>query len=330
MSYNYLLRHPPLTILRSETETETTTMWTTETETETTTIDATTTVESVSTKETTIYVTVTRDATDDTTFGEETKGLAHRVKRTLPSGPLATQRDRSHARLPVSKTQQPINIRPVESLNALAEGLARRGVPIQRRATPTTTIEQTEEATTTIIETETETEWTTEYTTSVTTESHTVTVIAYKGSKTTITLDKAEGTGDSVTEGPGSGSGGPSKGIIIGATVGGAVALILIAVLAFVLWKRRKPATNEARTVSQVYAVTGHDDPSHKPPPILSTVFPPAEQGSGSCNTWASSPQQDTMTGFSPPPEYRTPPPGELGRTQWAHEMPSSPQQGPP
>ena len=180
-------------------------MWTTETETETTTIDATTTVESVSTKETTIYVTVTRDATDDTTFGEETKGLAHKVKRTLPSGPLATQRDRSHARLPVSKTQQPINIRPVESLDALAEGLARRGVPIQRRATPTTTIEQTEEATTTIIETETETEWTTEYTTSVTTESHTVTVIAYKGSKTTITLDKAEGTGDSVTEGPGSG-----------------------------------------------------------------------------------------------------------------------------
>ncbi|RFN55185.1 hypothetical protein FIE12Z_438 [Fusarium flagelliforme] len=309
---------------------ETTTTWTTETETETITTDGTTTVESISTKETTIYVTVSRDATDDTTSAEETEGSAHRVKRTLQSGSAPTQRDKYHAHTPVSKTQQPINIRPVASLDALAEGLARRGIPIQRRATPTTTIEKTEEATTTITETETETEWTTEYTTSVTTESHTMTVIAYKGSKTTITLDKAEGTGDPVSGGPGTGSGGPSKGTIIGAAVGGAVALILIAVLVFFLWRRRKPATNEARAVSQVYAVTGHDNPSQKPPPILSTVSSPAEQGSGSRNIWASSPQQDTMAGLSPPPEYRTPPPGELGHTQWAHEMPSSPQQEPP
>ncbi|KAJ4130216.1 hypothetical protein NW768_007199 [Fusarium equiseti] len=312
------------------TVTDTTTTWTTETETETITTDGTTTVESISTKKTTIYVTLSRDATADTTSAGETEGPAHRVKRTLPSSSAATHRERYHARARVSKTQHPINIRPVASLNALAEGLARRGVPIQRRATATTTVEKTIEATTTITETETETEWTTRYTTSVTIESHTMTVIAHKGSKTTITLDKAEETGDPINDGPGSRSGGPSKGTIIGAAVGGAVALILIAVLAFFLWRRRKPATNEARTVSQVYAVTGHDDPSQKPPPILSTVSSPAEQGNGPRNTWASSPQQDAMTDFSPPPDYRTPPPGELGHAQWAHEMPSSPQQGPP
>lgn len=311
-----------LTLSRA-TVTETTTSWATETDTETVTTDGTTTVKTVSTKETTVFVTVSRGATGDEATMEETATASDRKhKRFVPAAP--------HKHLgreaPATKTIQPVVLRPAASLNALADGLARRGIPIHRRATDTDTVYETEKATTTITDTETKTEWTTEYSTSITTHKQTLTVFVQDQSTVTV---GPTGTAASSSE---SGSGGGlSKGTIIGAAVGGGVGLILIALLAFFMWRRRKSANEKQTQPSQVYAASHSEAPTtaQKPPPFMSTtpnITPFA--AAGARDTWASSPSHDVRSDYSQPPAYPSPPP-ELADTQFAHEMHTSPQRSP-
>ncbi|KAF5232431.1 hypothetical protein FANTH_12975 [Fusarium anthophilum] len=129
------------------TVTETTTSWATETDTETVTTDGTTTVRTVSTIETTISVTVSRGPTGDEPTGENTATDSDRkYKRFVP----AATHEHLGSDAPVTTTIPPIVLRPAASLNELADGLARRGIPIHRRATDRETVYKTKKATTTI------------------------------------------------------------------------------------------------------------------------------------------------------------------------------------
>ncbi|KAF4440395.1 hypothetical protein F53441_12343 [Fusarium austroafricanum] len=316
-----LMRHAAILQSGSHlaTVTETTTSWATETDTETVTTDGTTTVKTVSTKETTVFVTVSRGPKSDEATREDTTTDSDRKrKRFAPAAPP------KHIvrEAPVTKTLQPIVLRPAASLNALADGLARRGIPIHRRATDTDTVWETKEATTTITDTETKTEWTTKYSTSITTHKQTVTVFVQ--GQSTVTVGPSETAASSSESGSG---GGPSKGTIIGAAVGGGLGLILLAILVFFLWKRRKPA-NKTQT-SQVYAASHGEAPAtaQKPPPVMSTT-PTPFAAAGARDTWASSPSQDIRGDYSQPPAYPSPPP-ELANTQFAYEMHTSPQRSP-
>ncbi|VTT63625.1 unnamed protein product [Fusarium fujikuroi] len=303
-----------LTLYRA-TVTETTTSWATETDTETVTTDGTTTVKTVSTIETTVLVTVSRGPTDDEATREDTATDSDRKhKRFIPPAP--------HKRLsreaPATKAIQPVVLRPAASLNALADGLARRGIPIHRRATDTETVYETKEATTTVTDTETKTEWTTKYSTSITTHKQTVTVFVQ--GQSTVTVGPT-GTASSSSE-SGSDDGGASKGTIIGAAVGGGLGLALIALLAFFLWRRRRKTANQTQP-SQFYAANSEAPATAQkpPPPFMSSPPTPA----GARDTWASSPSRSE---YSQPPEYPSPMP-ELANTQFAYEMHTSPQRSP-
>lgn len=316
------LIHTQLTLSRA-TVTETTTSWATETDTETVTTDGTTTVKTVSTRETTVFVTVSRGATDDEATMEETATASDRKhKRFVPA---ASHKYLGREAL-ATKTLQPVVLRPAASLNALADGLARRGIPIHRRATDTDTVYETEKATTTITDTETKTEWTTEYSTSITTHKQTLTVFVQDQSTVTV---GPTGTAASSSE---SGSGGGlSKGTIIGAAVGGGLGLILIALLAFFLWRRRKSANEKQTQPGQVYAASHSEAPAtaQKPPPFMSTTPNVTPFAAASArDIWASSPSHDVRSDYSQPPAYPSPPP-ELADTQFAHEMHTSPQRSP-
>ncbi|CAJ0553194.1 Ff.00g117060.m01.CDS01 [Fusarium sp. VM40] len=316
-----------LTLARA-TVTETSTSWTTETDTETVTVDGTTTVKTVSTKETTLFVTVSRGATDDeATMEEVATGSDRKHKRLVPAAPHKPLGREARA---TTKTLQPVVLRPAASLNALADGLARRGIPIHRRATDTDTVYETEKATTTITDTETKTEWTTKYSDSITTHTQTVTV--YVQDQTTVTVGPTGTSASSSESGSGDGS---SKATIIGAAVGGGLGLILIVLLAFFLWRRRK-SSNETHPsqVSQVYAASHSEAPAmaqKSPPPFVSpTATPTPLPAAGARDTWASSPSQDVRGdyAYAQPPEYKSPPP-ELADTRFAHEMHTSPQRSP-
>ncbi|CVL06520.1 uncharacterized protein FPRN_05194 [Fusarium proliferatum] len=297
------------------TVTETTTSWATETDTETVTTDGTTTVKTVSTIETTVLVTVSRGPTDDKATREDTATDSDRKhRRFIPAAP------HKHAgrKVPVTTTIQPVILRPAASLNALAEGLARRGIPIQRRATDTETVYETEKATTTITDTETKTEWTTKYSTSTTTHKQTVTVFVQ--GQSTVTVGPT-GTASSSSE-SGSDDGGASKGTIIGAAAGGGLGLVLIALLAFFLWRRRRKTANQTQP-SQFYAANSEAPATAQkpPPPFISSPPTPA----GARDTWASSPSRSE---YSQPPAYPSPMP-ELANTQFAYKMHTSPQRSP-
>ncbi|KAF5589511.1 hypothetical protein FPANT_6293 [Fusarium pseudoanthophilum] len=300
----------------SATVTDTTTSWVTATDTETVTTDGTTTVKTMSTIETTVFVTVSRGRTGDEGTGENTATDSDRKhKRFVPAAPHK-QLERE---APITKTIEPVVLRPAASLNALADGLARRGVPIHRRATDTKTVYETEKATTTITDTETTTEWTTKYSTSITTHKQTVTVFVQD--RSTVTVGPT-GTAASSSE-SGSGDGGAPKGTIIGAAVGGGLGLILIALLAFFLWRRRRKSTNQPQQLSQFYAAHNEAPATAQkpPPPFMSSPPTPA----GARDTWASSPSRSD---YSQPPAYPSPMP-ELGNTQFAYEMHTSPQRSP-
>ncbi|KAF5705023.1 hypothetical protein FGLOB1_8163 [Fusarium globosum] len=312
-----LMRH--VAILQSGSHmasvTETTTSWATETDTETVTTDGTTTVKTVSTIETTVLVTVSRGPTDDKATREDTATDSDRKhKRFIPAAP----HKHPGRKVPVTTTIQPVILRPAASLNALAEGLARRGIPIQRRATDTETVYETEKATTTITDTETKTEWTTKYSTSTTTHKQTVTVFVQ--GQSTVTVEPT-GTASSSSE-SGSDDGGASKGTIIGAAVGGGLGLVLIALLAFFLWRRRRKTANQTQP-SQFYAANSEAPATAQkpPPPFISSPPTPA----GARDTWASSPSRSE---YSQPPAYPSPMP-ELANTQFAYEMHTSPQRSP-
>ncbi|KAF5640437.1 hypothetical protein F52700_3587 [Fusarium sp. NRRL 52700] len=298
------------------TVTETTTSWATETDTETVTTDGTTTVKTVSTIETTIFVTVSRGPTDDEASREDTttdSDTKHkRFAPAAPHRPLGCE-------APATKTIQPIVLRPAASLNALADGLARRGIPIYRRATDTETVYETEKATTTITDTETKTEWSTKYSTSITTHKQSVTVFVQGQSTVTVA---PTGTAASSAE-SGSGDSGPPKGTIMGAAVGGGLGLMLIILLVFFLWRRRRRSTNQTQQPSQFYAANSEAPATAQkpPPPFLSS--PPTSVGAR--DTWASSPSRSE---YSQPPVYPSPMP-ELANTQSAYEMHTSPQRSP-
>ncbi|PNP82177.1 hypothetical protein FNYG_04366 [Fusarium nygamai] len=293
------------------TVTETTTSWATETDTETVTTDGITTVKTVSTVETTVFVTVSRGLKDDKATEDTATDSGTKHKRFIPAAP--------HKHLgreaPATTTIQPVFLPPAASLNALADGLARRGVPIHRRATDTKTVYETEKATTTITDTETKTEWSTKYSTSITTHKQTVTVFVQ--GQSTVTVGPT-GTAASSSE---SGDGGTPKGTIIGAAVGGDLGLIIIALLAFFLWRRRKSANQ--RQPSQFYAANSEAPATAQkpPPPFMSSPPTPA----GARDTWTSSPSRSE---YSQPPAYPSPMP-ELGNTQFAYEMHTSPQRSP-
>ncbi|KAF5601751.1 hypothetical protein FPCIR_2185 [Fusarium pseudocircinatum] len=305
-----------LTLSRA-TVTETTTSWATETDTETVTTDGTTTVKTVSTIETTVSVTVSRGPTGGEPTGENTATDSDkRHKRFVPAAPHKHfGRD-----APITKTIPPIVLHPAASLNALADALSRRGIPIHRRATDTKTVYETEKATTTITDTETKTEWTTKYSTSITTHKQTVTVFVQGQSTVTV---GPKGTAASSSE-SGSGDGGPPKSTVIGAAVGGGLGLILITLLAFFLWRRRRKSANQTQQPSQFYAANS-DAPAlaQKPPPFTATT--PTPMPPGARDTWASSPSRSD---YSQPPAYPPPMP-ELGDTQFAYEMHTSPQRSP-
>ncbi|KAF5536830.1 hypothetical protein FNAPI_11604 [Fusarium napiforme] len=313
-----LIRH--VAILQSGSHlaivTDTTTSWVTATDTETVTTDGTTTVKTVSTVETTVFVTVSRGPTGDEATGAITATDSNRKhKRFVPAAPHK-QLEREAL---TTKTIEPVVLRPAASLNALADGLARRGVPIHRRATDTKTVYETEKATTTITDTETKTEWTTKYSTSTTTHKQTVTVFVQ--GQSTVTVGPT-GTAASSSE-SGSGEGGAPKGTIIGAAVGGGLGLILIILLAFFLWRRRRKSTNQPQHPSQFYAANSEAPATAQkpPPPFMSSPPTPA----GARDTWASSPSRSD---YSQPPAYPSPMP-ELGNTQFAYEMHTSPQRSP-
>ncbi|KAF5655261.1 hypothetical protein FCIRC_13910 [Fusarium circinatum] len=299
------------------TVTETTTSWATETDTETVTTDGTTTVKTVSTIETTISVTVSGGPTgDEPTGGNTATDSDRRHKRFVPAAPH-THLDRD---APVTKTIPPIVLRPAASLNALADGLARRGVPIHRRATDTETVYETKKATTTITDTETKTEWTTKYSTSTTTHKQTVTVFVQDQSTVTV---GPTGTAASSSE-SGSVDGGTPNGTIIGAAVGGGLGLILITLLAFFLWRRRRKSADQTQQPSQFYAANSEAPATaQKPPPFMATT--PTPIPAGARDTWASSPSRSD---YSQPPAYPSPMP-ELANTQFAYEMHTSPQRSP-
>ncbi|KAG4290166.1 hypothetical protein FPRO06_02052 [Fusarium proliferatum] len=315
-----LMRH--VAILQSgshmATVTETTTLWATETDTETVTTEGTTTVKTVSTIETTVLVTVSRGPTDDEAIREDTATDSDRKhKRFIPPAP--------HKRLsreaPATKAIQPVVLRPAASLNALADGLARRGIHIHRRATDTETVYETKEATTTITDTETKTEWTTKYSTSITTHKQTVTVFVQ--GQSTVTVGPT-GTVSSSSESA-SNDGGASKGTIIGAAVGGGLGLVLIALLAFFLWRRRRKTVNQTQP-SQFNAANSEAPVTAQkpPPPFMSSPPTPA----GARDIWASSPSQDVRSDYSQPSAYPPPMP-KLANTQFAYEMHTSPQRSP-
>jgi hypothetical protein len=296
--------------------TSTTTSWATETDTETVTTDDTTTVKTMSTTETTVFVTVSRGPTGDEGTGENTAtDSARKHKRFVP----AASHKYLNREAPTTNRIQPVVLRPAASLNALAEGLARRGIPIHRRATDTETVYETKKATTTITDTETKTEWTTKYSTSITTHKQTVTVFVQ--GQSTVTVGPT-GTAASSSE-SGSGDGGAPKGTIIGAAVGGGLGLILIILLAFFLWRRRRKSTNQPQQPSQFYAANSEAPATAQkpPPPFMSSPPTPA----GTRDTWASSPSRSE---YSQPPAYPSPMP-ELGNTQFAYEMHTSPQRSP-
>ncbi|KAF5566752.1 phosphotransferase family [Fusarium phyllophilum] len=279
------------------TVTETTTSWATETDTETVTTDGTTTMKTVSTVETTVFVTVSRGPTDDEATVEDTATDSDRKhKRFAPAAP----HKHLNREAPATKTIQPVVLRPAASLNALAD------------------VYETKKATTTITDTETKTEWTTKYSTSTT--KHKQTVTAFVQGQSTVTVGPT-GTAASSSE-SGSGDGGPSKGTIIGAAVGGGLGLILIILLAFFLWRRRRKSANQTQP-SQFYAANSEAPATaQKPrPPFMSS--PPTP--SGARDTWASSPGRSD---YSQPPAYPSPMP-ELGNTQFAYEMHTSPQRSP-
>ncbi|KAF5580600.1 uncharacterized protein FSUBG_13360 [Fusarium subglutinans] len=314
-----LMRHAAILQSGSHlaTVTETTTSWATETDTETVTTDGTTTVKTVSTIETTVSVTVSRGPTGDEPTEKNTATDSDRKhKRFVPAAPHK-HLDRD---APVTKTIPPIVLRPAASLNALADGLARRGIPIHRRATDTETVYETKKATTTITDTETKTEWTTKYSTSTTTHKQTVTVFVQ--GQSTVTVGPT-GTAASSSE-SGSGDGGTPKGTIIGAAVGGGLGLILIALLAFFLWRRRRKSANQTQQPSQFYAANSEAPATaQKPPPFMATT--PTPLPAGARDTWASSPSRSE---YSQPPAYPSPMP-ELANTQFAYEMHTSPQRSP-
>ncbi|KAF5673952.1 hypothetical protein FDENT_10167 [Fusarium denticulatum] len=138
--------------------------------------------------------------------------------------------------------------------------------------------------------TKTKTEWTTKYSTSITTHKQTVTVFVQGQSTFTV---GPTGTAASSSE-SGSGNGGPPKGIIIGAARP----------------SQFYAANNEAPATAQ-----------KPPPPFMSSPPTPA----GARDTWAPSPSRSD---YSQPPAYPSPMP-ELGNTQFAYEMHTSPQRSP-
>ncbi|KAF5974130.1 hypothetical protein FCOIX_8465 [Fusarium coicis] len=313
-----LMRHAAILQSGSHlaTVTDTTTSWVTATDTETVTTDGTTTVKTVSTVETTVFMTVSRGPTDNEATAKDTATDSDRKhKRFIPAAPHK-HLDRQ---APTTMTMQPVVLRPAASLNALADGLARRGIPIHRRATDTKTVYETEKATTTITDTETKTEWSTKYSTSITTHKQTVTVFVQ--GQSTVTVGPT-GTAASSSE-SGSGDGSAPRGTIIGAAVGGSLGLILIILLVFFLWRRRRKSANQKQQSSQFYAANSEAPATAQkpPPPFMSSPPTPA----GARDTWASSPSQSE---YSQPPAYPSPMP-ELGNTQFAYEMHTSPQRPP-
>ncbi|KAF5723132.1 hypothetical protein FMUND_2174 [Fusarium mundagurra] len=259
----------------TETVTETKTSWATETDTETVTTD-----DDESTKE------------EDPATDSDSKH-----KRFVPAAPHKYL----NREAPATKTIQPVVLRPAASLNALADGLARRGIPIHRRATDTETVYETKKATTTITDTETETEWTTKYSTSIATHKQTVTVFVQ--GQSTVTVGPT-GTAASSSE-SGSGDGGPSKGTIIGAA------------------RRRRKSANQTQQPSQFYAANSQAPATAQKPPTPFMSSPPTPARAR--DTWASSPSRSD---YSQPPAYPSPMP-ELGNTQFAYEMNTSPQRSP-
>ncbi|KAM0233389.1 hypothetical protein ACHAPO_007083 [Fusarium lateritium] len=249
------------------------------------------------------------------------KAVVQQVESPPRFVPAAPHKQLGHE-APKTKTLQPVVLRPAASLNALADGLARRGIPIHRRATDTETAYETEEATVTITDTETKTEWTTEYSTSITTHKQTVKVFVQ--GQSTVTVEPIETAASSSESGS---DDGPSKVIIIGAAVGGGLGLVLVALLAFFLYRRRKPP-NETRS-SQVYVASHSEAPTmaQKPPPSMSTTPIPFTQA-GARDTWVSNPSQDIRNDYLKPPAYPPSPP-EMADTQFAYEMHTSPQRSP-
>ncbi|EWG44706.1 hypothetical protein FVEG_05702 [Fusarium verticillioides 7600] len=93
--------------------------------------------------------------------------------------------------------------------------------------------------------------------------------------------------------------------------------------LAFFLWRRRRKSANQKQQPSQFYAANSEAPATaRKPsPPFVSSPPTPA----GERDTWASSPSRSD---YSQPPSYLSPMP-ELGNTQFAYEMHTSPQRPP-
>ncbi|KAH6690315.1 hypothetical protein F5X68DRAFT_259783 [Plectosphaerella plurivora] len=344
----------------------TTTRWSTRTQTEAFNIEATTLAETTITETSTRHTTIsnvdiaTLVETRTVTVTHEPTGVPNRrhVLALATPTPLYSQSvdpDTTRYESSASLPSQVFVIRPAPSLDALAKALARRGVPIERRATVTNTAWRTVESTTTSVLGVTSTEWKTQWDTVKVTDTTTVTT--FFNAKETVTewttttrhvtltrtssdVDDSSETatseqpadtsqrqeetagstnsavssaasstssgsetnaesGSSIAANSDSNSNGPPLATIIGASVGGSVGLILIALIAFCLfWRRYR---NKAATA----AATGHlqgppfmlpSEHSVSPPGLSSTPGTVASNKGGVMSyhsAWDGSPMQE-------------------------------------
>ncbi|KAH7114905.1 hypothetical protein EDB81DRAFT_297168 [Dactylonectria macrodidyma] len=288
----------------SVTDTSTTTVWETETQWETASEDATTTEETTKTEDSTIRVTVSNVDTGTTTITTTTyitDAAARLAKRAKFAYPTKTQWLDPLDANPTMAPTQIFNIKPAQSLNALAEVLLRRGVWIDRRDTATETNWVTDTSTTTEVDTTTQTEWHTEYSTEFETEK--ITLTNYVDAKEMVTVTKTEtkhvdnsdsnpesstsdlnsdsatdsSTSTSTSDPDSSALGNSNKsdsnslpiGTIVGAAVGGFAGIILI--LVAIWWCRRR---NRNTHGPPPVVAAGHNDTYHFPPPVAETQSP--------------------------------------------------------
>lgn len=325
--------------------TGTTTVWKTETSRQTVTGEGTTTQATVSTRITTIYVTVsTNSIIPDLGTATGTLRAGKRFATDFPAPTQAAEhlevRREGDGGNGKEASPRAFNIRPVPSLNALANALARRGVAIERRATSTITQFVTVTATTTLTDTFTSTDWTTKWTTSVEVVTQTINVmINSQGGATITVVSGATGTVASSSE-EGSTSDGTSKGTIIGAAVGGAAGFIILLLLIWFLWRRNK-------RLKQVNALppVQHTGGNTQPPMAESQATKPPYAAAGIGGYGVQETRHDHPGGYGTPvpPAYSSP--TELSSTPYtrhstlssspppsgyAYEMPATHQQSPP